>query len=164
MTGVFAFGADRALHPLGTTSAPPEGYLQLPDGIRVKVGSRTMGSSDQVRRTLVQLSSVTVPASTDLASFQLATFTGGSRIGAATLEVTDAALLGPIDGDLAHGTVVSGNRNHEIVANVLPVAGSSVAVRVGSCAQWHGYTSKTLYLIQTGGAPVTGLRLSGVRN
>jgi hypothetical protein len=35
-------------------------------------------------------------------------------------------------------------------------------VRVGSCLQWHGYQSRTLYVSQTGGSPVDQLQLSGV--
>jgi hypothetical protein len=52
----------------------------------------------------------------------------------------------------------------DIVANTLPVTGSSISVRVGSCLTWHGYTGRTLYLGQVGGNPITKLELSGVQS
>jgi hypothetical protein len=55
------------------------------------------------------------------------------------------------------------NRTHRIAAHALRRAGSNIAIRVGSCPQWHGYVGQTLYISQSGGTPIARLELSGVR-
>jgi hypothetical protein len=42
---------------------------------------------------------------------------------------------------------------------------SSLAVQVGACTQWHGFSANgPLYVEQAGGSPVTSVVLSGVKN
>lgn len=160
--GVYALGTDGTLHPIGATPTPPTRYVQMPDGKRLVVTARTPGSIEGKAWSVSRLLSVSVPVSADLASFKLATFTAPAPIGDALLELTDEPLQAGGNAGAAGRQVVMGS--HEITANVLPVAGSSLAVRVGSCLQWRGYKTRTLYILQTGGVPITGFRMSGVRN
>ncbi|MCU1655736.1 MAG: hypothetical protein JWO57_392, partial [Pseudonocardiales bacterium] len=153
----YALGSDGTLHPVGHSYVPPTGYVQMPHGPRLRVTSQAIGSNEIAASDVVHLAKVSVPL--DHASFKLATFSAPAPIGVANLELTDTAV--PV-GDAR--TLLMGNVRREITANVLPVAGSDLAVRVGSCLQWHGYTTKSLYLVQSGGVPITGLRLSGVRD
>ena len=54
--------------------------------------------------------------------------------------------------------------NHEISATWLDQSGPRLTLRVGSCPQWYGYDpSKPLYLMQSGGPPVTSVTLSAIR-
>ena len=132
-------------HPIAMASS-----LRLPGGkIARVVRDPVLGVVDSVESVPTTLSTVTVPNGLRLADYALATFetgTGGS-IGPADIWIADDAA----------------NPLHRIAARALATAGSSVAVRVGSCPQWHGYPSRTLYLQQTGGTPITRIRLSGVR-
>jgi hypothetical protein len=89
-----------------------------------------------------------VPGRTPLWRYELATFGAARQIGTSTLTLSDAA---------------SAPSTAEIAAGVLPVTGSRLAVRVGSCLQWHGYRRHTLYVEEQGGAPITSLTLSQVR-
>jgi hypothetical protein len=98
-----------------------------------------------------QVSAFDLPPSVSLPSYQLVTFHAAGPIGLATLALSDV-------DDVFQSPPTSG----DIVAGALPVTGSRLAVRVGSCLQWHGYTGHTLYLSQTGGAPITSLTLSDV--
>jgi hypothetical protein len=159
---VYALERDGMLHPFGVRSSavPSVAPIRMPDGSRLEVTGAVLGGW-RLKRSVVTLYELAVPAATRLSSFQLATFTGSSAFGTATFELTDVPLP---DVDLPGHQVVTGNVTHEIKAGVLPVSGSSLPVRVGSCLQWHGYATRTLYLLQTNGAPVTGVRLSGVRS
>jgi hypothetical protein len=82
-----------------------------------------------------------------LPSYKLVTFRAPAQIGTSTLTLADAA---------------GAPAGAEIVAGVLPIAGARLAVRVGSCLQWHGYRGHKLYLTQQAGTPVRSLTLSGV--
>jgi hypothetical protein len=134
----------------------------MPDGKRLTVTTRTPGFISRVQWSEARLLSIPVPESANLASFTLATFTAPAVIGAARLDLTDQT--SPEAGSADPGVRPVVRDSHEITAKVLPSAGSSLAVRVGSCSQWHGYRARTLYLLQTGGVPITGLRLSGTRD
>jgi hypothetical protein len=89
-----------------------------------------------------------VPGHIPLSAYELATFGARREIGTSTLTLSDMA---------------SAPSTAEITAGVLPVTGSRLAVRVGSCLQWHGYRGRTLYFEQQGGAPITSLTLSQVK-
>jgi hypothetical protein len=86
----------------------------------------------------------------DFSAFQLATFgTAAGSLASSTLGLTD----------------VIGDPSHSIVARSTADAGARLPVRVGACLQWHGYSpTQPLYVVQTGGAPVTSLTLSGVKD
>jgi len=160
--GVYAQGADGTLHPVGTTPKPPTGFVQMPNGTRLIVTTPILGSIERSAWSVSHLLSISVPVSADLTSFALATFMAPATIGAAQLTLTDQRLQNRNRAGAVGPQVLLDN--HEITANVLPIAGSSLAVRVGSCLQWHGYKTRTLHLLQTGGVLITRLRLSGVPN
>jgi hypothetical protein len=147
---VLARTADGLLHPVGrlAASAGLTGSLRMPDGSMAAIGAPTLGSVDSVAFTSATVGSATVPDGVTLADFALLTFHAAGTIGPADLTVSDT---------------LNGGQNREIMAHALPSSAGSLPVRVGSCLQWHGYRSKTLYVLQTGGSPVTGLRLSGAR-
>jgi len=147
---VLARTEDGLLHPVGplAASAGLTGSLRMPDGSMAPIGAPTLGSVDSAAFTSATVGSATVPDGVTLADFDLLTFHAAGTIGPADLTVSDT---------------LNGGQNREIMAHALPSSAGSLPVRVGSCLQWHGYRSKTLYVLQTGGSPVTGLRLSGAR-
>ncbi len=152
--GVYALGADGALHPFSGTADRTSGSFTTADGQTLTVSTPIRGAIDSSVVSSTNWSSVTVPDSVQLSSFPLATFGATSSIGAAELTLTDVA---PSSG-------TPDSPGHDITAAVLPRGASSLAVRVGSCLQWHGYSSHTLYLSQVGGRPITSVTLSGVRD
>ena len=107
-------------------------------------------STPVTRRTSTSAASRCRPARTS-ASYQLAELSSSTGdVGDAELELTDA------QSALA-------NRERRILVGTLPLAGDAIRVRVGSCLQWHGYTSDTLYLTQRDVYdPVDKIVLSGV--
>ena len=147
---VLARTEDGLLHPVGplAASAGLTGSLRMPDGSMAPIGAPTLGSVDSPAFTSATVGSATVPDGVTPADFDLLTFHAAGTIGPADLTVSDT---------------LNGGQNREIMAHALPSSAGSLPVRVGSCLQWHGYRSKTLYVLQTGGSPVTGLRLSGAR-
>jgi hypothetical protein len=110
-----------------------------------------LGSLDSaVQERPVQISRVTVPPGTTLPSFDLATFSAGSRsIGRSNLVLMDSL-------------VSAGTPRLFVQARTLARIGPDLRVRVGSCVTWHGFHGRTLYLLQRGGRPVDRIRLSGV--
>ena len=91
------------------------------------------------------------PSSISLPSYQLVTFGAAEPIGTSQLTLSDGDAL------------PTSTQGADITAGTLPVTHSRLPVRVGSCLQWHGYRGHTLYLAQTGGAPITSLTLSNVK-
>ena len=57
-------------------------------------------------------------------------------------------------------TDVIGDPTHQITFTLLPTIGSSAAVRVGSCQQWHGYAPAQLRLVLRAGSLVPAVWLS----
>jgi hypothetical protein len=94
---------------------------------------------------------VDVPADVDLQDYQLATFEADGTIGDTAFTIVDQ--LGVTD---AYGI------NRSIRVGVLDRAGDDIAVRVGSCLQWHGYDGKRLVISQEGGSPIERVVLSDV--
>lgn len=101
----------------------------------------------RVRTGDVTTSVVTLPAGLSLARYDLLTLRADGPIGTSGVTISDTA---------------AAPASHDITATALPASGSSLSVRVGSCLQWHGYSSTRLYVRQVGGTPVSGLELSGV--
>jgi hypothetical protein len=95
----------------------------------------------------VTTSVVRLPADLSLSRYDLLTLRAGRPIGTSGITIADAR---------------ASSAGHNITTTVLPASGASLSVRVGSCLQWHGYSSTRLYVRQVGGAPITGLELSGV--
>jgi hypothetical protein len=147
--GAYALAADGRLHPLAgspTTAAPS---VVLPGGRVVATSDAEVGQVERMFATQLAAGRIEVPAGLDLASYDLATISsGGSPLGPSDLVVADE--VGPGD--------------RTISASVLPGSAADLRVRVGSCPQWHGYTGeRPLYVLQSAGAPVTSVTVSGVR-
>jgi hypothetical protein len=115
-------------------SVPAGRSIDLPVTSRLRTGDVITG--------VVQL-----PAGLSLASYDLLTLHGDRPIGtsAITISDTEAAPAG-----------------HDITTTAMPASGTSLSVRVGSCLQWHGYSTTRLYVRQVGGTAITSLELSGV--
>ena len=88
-----------------------------------------------------------IPSGVIIADYDLLTLHASGPIGPSLVTISDAP------GAAAR---------HDIIARALRSSGAALGVRVGSCLQWHGYPAGTLYVAQTGGAPITGFQLSGV--
>jgi hypothetical protein len=88
-----------------------------------------------------------IPAGMTIAGFDLLTLHADGPIGPSDVTISDNPSAGT---------------NHDIIAYALPSSGATLGVRVGSCLQWHGYRSRTLYVAQTAGAPISRLQLSGI--
>jgi hypothetical protein len=90
---------------------------------------------------------VALPAGLSLSRYDLLTLRAGRPIGTSGITISDT-LAAP--------------EGHDITTTVLPMSGANLSVRVGSCLQWRGYSSSSLYVRQVGGAPISGLELSGI--
>lgn len=152
----YALEADGALHLLpGSDQAagPVMTKLRMPDGTSAPISATPASGHLEVATSVpVRLTRLTVPGSTPLATFPLATFAAAGPIGSAQLTLSD--VLDPFGRP----------GGHDIEATTLPLTGSAMSVRVGSCLPWHGYSARTLYLTQYGGTPVTRVTLSGVQD
>jgi hypothetical protein len=150
---VYALTSDHKLHllpRLGQQSTSPPASIRTPRGSRIPVGAVGTGSEDAATATSVRVSMFAVPASTMLPSINLLTLASSHAIGTSQFGISD------LPG------VSTAPSNTQITAWALPVTGSRLSVRVGSCLQWHGYRRHQLYVAQQGGAPITSVTLSGV--
>ena len=130
----------------------PERLVDADADATIRVGTdRVAGWLEALDGGPRALGVVDVPAGVDLADYQLATFEADSTNGATAFTVFDQ--LGTTD---AYGI------NHNIRVGVLPSAGEDIAVRVGSCLQWHGYEGPQLIISQEGGSPIKRVVLSDV--
>jgi hypothetical protein len=147
---VLALTSDGRLHPLRNEPAGASipKSVRLPDGTRVRVAGPTRGRVAQTIWTRTAVSLATLPAGTDIRDYDLVTFHAPRALGRSQISLADAAMLDP---------------EGQISADALPTAGSSLSVRVSSCLQWPGFTDDHLYVLQTGGTPVSRLEFSGVR-
>jgi hypothetical protein len=153
---VYALTSDYKLHLLlsyGERAGPsPVGVIRMPNGSRIRVGTVGTGSVDGLTTspTTTRISMFSAPRSTALPSVSLVTIGANRSIGTSQLAISD------LPG------VSTTPSNSEITAGTLPVTGSRIAVRVGSCLQWHGYRGRDLYVAQQGGAAITSMTLSDV--
>jgi hypothetical protein len=148
--GFYVMSADGTAHPLQASPAPAVASLQYPDGHTVATSATTAGRLEAEGSVVRSVGQVQVPAGTDLASYPLAT-------------VESAA------GALANGSYeisnLVGDPHHSISFDARSDVPSSLGVQVGACTQWHGFSANgPLYVEQAGGAPVTSVVLSGVKN
>jgi len=145
----YQLSGDGKLHPIAPVTGPVAPSVRLSDGRVLPTDPAAQGAVDVHTAQRLELSQLDVPAGTDLSRYSLATFSAGdAALGHATITVTD----------------LFGEASHEIIASQLPGQGNDLALRVGSCLQWHGYdATKPLYVMQTGGTPATGVTLSGVK-
>jgi hypothetical protein len=147
----YALTSDDQLHPmvLPSEGAPIVSRVRMPDGATLRVGAPiTAGHLDTKTVSSVRISTFQLPKSTRGAAYQLATFGSKTTIGPATLTLADS---------------LAAQDRADISAKVLPLSGSKLSVRVGSCLQWYGYRRRTLYVMQHGGSQISSLTLSGVK-
>jgi hypothetical protein len=149
---VFGVLDDGRAYPI-TPPADYEAPKRLVDGDEtIRVGTdRVAGWLEALDGGPRRLGVVDVPADVDLSDYPLATFEADDTIGDTAFTLIDQ--LGTSD---AYGI----NRN--IRVGVLERAGDDIAVRVGSCLQWHGYDGKRLVISQEGGSPIERVVLSDV--
>jgi hypothetical protein len=121
---------DRASNPVARTVTTPDGVVH-PVRQGALEGSIDSATTIPATRTFT----LSVPAGTDLASYQWMEMQSGSGFGRSRIELTDNLPAGP---------------PHLIAFNTLPSVGDSVYTRVGSCLQWHGYRTKQLTLLVHG--------------
>jgi hypothetical protein len=141
----YSVGADGLAHPLRGLSAGSVAALRLPDGSQVRVAP-TMGGFVGYHTNVGTVGEIRLPSGVDLRDYDLATLSSTGGLGGANVALTDQGY-------------------HEISASWLDQAGSSLTLRVGSCPQWYGYDpSKPLYVMQSGGPPVTSVTLSARRS
>ncbi len=147
---VLALMSDGRLHPLRNepAGAAIPRSVRLPDGRRVRVSRPTRGRLAGTLLTRSMVGLATLPAGTDIRGYDLVTLRASPHLGSSHIAIADAAML---------------DEGGQIQATALPVAGSSLSVRASSCLQWRGFTDRHVYILQTGGTPVTQLELSGVR-
>jgi hypothetical protein len=143
----YAFSADGLAYPLGGSPAGSIAALRMPDGSQVKV-AQTVSGNLEASKVYYRVGQLSLPSGTNLRDYDLATLSSTSGLGGATVALTDQP----------------GNRYHEISASWLDQTGPRLTLRVGSCPQWYGYDpSNPLYVMQSGGPPVTSVTLSTVR-
>ena len=141
---VYSLGADGLARPLVGLGLPTgsEAVLRLPEGSQVRVTPTIGGYVDQYQTDVYTVGELQLPSGIDLRDYDLATLSSRGGLGGATVALTDQF-------------------QHEIEGRWLDQAGPSLTLRVGSCPQWYGYDpSKPLYVVQSGGPPVTSVTLS----
>jgi hypothetical protein len=143
----YLVGTDGVAHPLGRSSPGSVATLRLPDGSQVRVAPTAGGYLD-VHDVDVLVGEIQLPSGMTLRDYDL---------------VMLSSTGGP-DGSNVALTDQPDQPNHEISATWLDRAGAHLTLRVGSCPQWYGYdASKPLYVMQSGGPPVTSVTLSNIR-
>jgi hypothetical protein len=146
----YAVYSDGVAHPL--PGAEPQDSLTRPGKGPLPVSPDPVtGHVDRVDEEEVDVSTIDLPADTDLPSYQLAELSSSiGDLGTGQVEFSDA------DNEFP-------KRQRDILAGTLPVTGDSIRIRVGSCLQWHGYAGDQLYLTQRDLAhPVDQIVLSDV--
>ena len=145
----YLLGSDGRAYPLDGSSRGEAPSLELPDGRRVPTTTTTAGHLEADNSVVRLVQRVDVPAGLRLADYGLATVSAGpTGLGNAQLTLTDEI----------------GQAGHDINASSVAWANPDLPMRVGSCLQWRGYdSSRPLYLLQSGGNPVTSITLSDVR-
>lgn len=121
--------------------------IRRPGGETARIGAPILGHVDSVVSRTETIGVAKIPAGMTIAGFDLLTLHADGPIGPSDITISDSPGAGA---------------KHDIIAYALPSSGATLGVRVGSCLQWHGYRSRTLYVAQTGGAPISRLQLSGI--
>jgi hypothetical protein len=141
----YLLGTDGLAHPLGGLPAGAATVLRRPDGSQVKVSTTAGGNLEVHRAGVYEVGQVDPPPGTSWRDFDMA------RLSAA----------GPLAGGRVALTDQPGSVYHDISAWWLDKIGPTLTMRVGSCPQWYGYdASKPIYVVQSGGPPVTSVTLS----
>jgi hypothetical protein len=144
----YLVGADGQAHLLRGSPAGSAAALRMPDGSQVRVASTAGGELEVHSADVYTIGELQLPGGADLRDYDLAKLSSTGGLGGAAVTLTDQP----------------GNRYHDISARWLDKSGSQLTLRVGSCPQWYGYDgSKPLYVMQSGGPPVTSVTLSAIR-
>ena len=143
----YFIGADGLAHRLGGSPAGSVAALRMPDGSQVRVAPSVGGYLDVHNADVYTVGELQLPGGINLRDYDLATLSSTGGLGGANVALTDQP----------------GHLYHDISARWLDQAGPRLNLRVGSCPQWYGYDpSKPLYLMQSGGPPVTSVTLSAI--
>jgi hypothetical protein len=143
----YLVGADGVAHPLYGSPRGSVAALRLPDGNQVRVAPTVAGNLE-VHSVDALVGEVQLPSGMTLRDYDLAMLSSTGGLGGSNVALTDQPV----------------RPNHEISATWLDQAGPRLTLRVGSCPQWYGYDpSKPLYVMQSGGPPVTSVTLAAVR-
>jgi hypothetical protein len=141
----YVLGADGLAHQLGGSPAGSVAALRLSDGSQVSVAPTLGGELEMHTTDVYTVGEVQPPSGMTLRDYDLAMLSSTGGLGGAKVALTDQP----------------GHPYHDISARWLDQAGSRLTLRVGSCPQWYGYDpSKPLYVLQSGGPPVTSVTLS----
>jgi hypothetical protein len=142
----YLVGADGLAHPLRRSSPGSVVSLRLPDGSQIRVAP-TAGGYLEVHDVDALVGEIQLPSGMTLRDYDLVMLSSTGGLGGSNVALTDK----------------TDQPNHEISANWLDRAGPHLTLRVGSCPQWYGYdASKPLYVMQSGGPPVTSVTLSAI--
>ncbi|AYE95604.1 hypothetical protein C0J29_13175 [Mycobacterium paragordonae] len=143
----YLVGTDGLAHPFPGSPPGLVAELRLPDGSQARVVP-TIAGYLEVHDVNTLVGELKLPSGMTLRDYDLAMLSSTHGPGGATVALTDQP----------------DRPDHEISATWLDQSGSHLTVRVGSCPQWYGYDpSKPLYVMQSGGPPVTSITLSAAR-
>lgn len=143
---IYTVNSDGSVTPLTSQASNSVGSVVTFDGtahpIRI---NDSEGHIDTTTRTAsTEMYKLTVPAGTNLDSYQWMEMQSRSGFGHSRIEITNSLTGGP---------------SHIIGLSTLPSVGNSVFTRVGSCLQWHGYGTSQLTLLVHGPAANFSIRL-----
>ncbi len=146
-TSIYMITEDGKAYPMEGRNAAT-GAFTLPEGGAVQIEQTRRGFVDNVYTNPVLVQQIELKPGMRLSGFALATMSSsGAPLGAGRITIAD--------------DMVSDGR--AINVDAFATQGRSVAVRLGACHQWHGYSpGKPLYLVQHGAVPITKVTLSGV--
>jgi hypothetical protein len=147
---MYILADDGRLHPLAGSPRNDAATIEFSDGRVVPTAASEAGQIETLYTPVRTVGRIDVPANVKLADYDLVTMSaGGEPIGRSEVLLADA--------------VGAGSRFISAVS--LPGPRPGLAVRVGSCLQWHGYNpARPLYVTQDDGAAVTSVTLSEVRD
>jgi hypothetical protein len=143
----YLVSADGLAHPLGGSPAGSVAALRMPDGSQVRVAPTVGGNLEVHNADVRTVREIQLPSGIGLRDYDLAMLSSTGGLGGAKVALTDQP----------------GRPLHEISASWLDQTGPRLTLRVGSCPQWYGYDpSKPLYIVQSGGPPVSSVTLSAI--
>jgi hypothetical protein len=143
--GFFAMNSDGTVSPLAESGgAAVPSTIHAADGrVYLVVDRPDSGHVEQLTTSTTPVLNLSIPGS--LSAYQWVEFHAPSGFGHATIQLTDQTL----------GTDAS----HVISFATLPQVGKTVYLRVGSCIQWHGYSTNDLHLLVQGAPSDMSLRV-----
>jgi hypothetical protein len=148
---IYAVNADGSVTPLPSAAGGAQDHSPLPATVTTSDGvvhpvhpMRSEGHVDGASAKPSKIFTLTVPAGTNLSSYEWMELKAPSGLGNSRITVTDSTSATP---------------SHSIAWNTLDSTGTTIYTRVGSCLQWHGYGSSTLSMIVNGSPSAVSVRL-----